>query len=314
MEGVSYILTSFNKAAFLPCVLESIAREQAITGGDIIIVDDGSVDGSIDICRNFAATHPNAIFAKQENRGVYAAYNRAIPLAKSKWLRLCNCDDPLIAFSTEYLVEMAVMDCADVAYGRAVPYGPEPLDLSELSSVRPVSYAANVHTDALLHLVRAMEFAASRAIYRTSKAKQVIPLPENLISCPDFALAVRVAAKGRLVRLREPVCYSLSTAPSQRRITQALARHQTIRILQSSRRLLQRRHRNAALTELYKSSQRKMRADLRGWRLTARKLKLRLLSAAARIGLYDWHSVLDAFASMYEPELAQVFKRRVRQF
>lgn len=315
MISVSYLLTSYNKAAYLPCVLDSIAREQAVTGGEIIIVDDGSTDGSIDICTRFAATHPSVVFVRQENRGIYAALNRAIPLAKGKWLRLCDCDDPLIGHSTEYLIEMAAMECADVSYGQGIDYGPAPLPRARLNAVHPFSYASSVYSDALMHLVQVMDFSPSRAIYRTAKVKQSLPLPENLISCPDFALAVRVAAKGRVVKLREPVCHCLVTPQIRKRaVTQALTHHQTIRILQASRRLLRRRHRNAAIGEFYKWSVRKMRADLQGWRLRARSTKLRLLVAAARFGLYDWHSALDAFAKLYEPELAPFFRRRVRQY
>ena len=314
MMAVSYLLTSYNKAAHLPSVLESIAREQARTGGEIIIVDDGSIDGSVDICAKFAATHPSVIFVHQENRGIYAALNRAIPLAKGRWLRLCDGDDPLIVRSTEYLIEMAAMENADVVYGQALPYGPAPLSLHELDAVRPVSYASVVHPDALLHLIQSMDFSTSRSIYRTYKVKQAMPLPENLISCPDFALAVRVAAKGRVVKLREPVCYCLTTPTRQPGVTLALTHHQAIRILQSSRRLLRRRHRNAALAEFVKWSSGRLRSDVHGWQLRARRMKLRLLCLAAKLGLYDWHAALDEFAAMYEPELAPIFRRRVKQY
>ncbi len=312
MAGVSYILTSYNKAAHLPCVLESIAREQAHTSGEVIIVDDGSTDGSIDLCEQFAVTRQHVTFVRQRDRGVYAALNRAIPLAKGKWLRLCDGGSPLITRSTDYLIEMATMDDADVAYGRAIAYGPGPLPESELDAVRPVSYAAVLEPDSLLHLIQIMDFNGARAIYRTARVRQAAPLPEDLISCPDFALTLRVAANGCLVKLREPVCYALPAASSAG-AGQALTQHQTIRILQASRRFLRRRHRNAAIAEFYKWSRRKLRADLHGWQFQAEKAKLKALIAATRLGLYDWDSALDTFASIYEPELAPVFRNRIRQ-
>ncbi len=311
MAGVSYILTSYNKAAYLPCVLESIAREQELTPGEVIIVDDGSTDGSIDLCEQFAVTRQHVTFVKQGDAGVYAALNRAIPLAKGKWLRLCDCCSPLITRSTEYLIDMATMDNADVAYGRALPYGPGPLSESELDAVRPVSYAAVLEPDSLLHLIQLMGFSSARAIYRTARVRQAAPLPEDLISCPDFALTLRVAAGGRLVKLREPVCYGLAAAGAAGS-PQALTCHQTIRILQASRRFLRRRHRNAAIAEFHKWARRKLRADLHGWRLQAQKAKLKALIAATRLGLCDWDNALDTFASFYEPELAPVFRNRVR--
>ncbi|MEJ2117982.1 MAG: glycosyltransferase, partial [Alphaproteobacteria bacterium] len=307
MAGISYVLTSYNKSTHLPCVLKSISIERSQTDGEIIIVDEGSTDNSIDICQVFAATHPDVTFIKMRNRSVYAAYNRAIPLVKNKWLRLCDCDTPLIAGSTQYLAELATLDEADIVYGHTLARGVSPLPISQLSTVRPVSYASQVRTDALLHLIQAMDLLTSRALYRASKARQGMPLPENLISCPDFALALRVAAAGRLVKIDEPVCYSLKALPAQQKLSEALKRHQIIRILQASRRLLERRHRNASILELYKWSCRSARKDVRGWRHSARKMRLKLLMTVTSFGLYDWHSALDAFASQYEKELAPLF-------
>jgi len=44
--SVSYLVTVYQKAKFLPTVLAAIAEERAGTGGEIIVIDDGSTDGS----------------------------------------------------------------------------------------------------------------------------------------------------------------------------------------------------------------------------------------------------------------------------
>ncbi|WP_088345780.1 MULTISPECIES: glycosyltransferase [Rhodomicrobium] len=314
MAEVSYLLTSYNKAAFLPCVLESIRREQAATGGQIVILDDGSSDGSAQICRDFAAANPGVVLLEQENRGVYAALNRLLPLASGKWIRLCDSDDPLILGSTDYLIEMAELDDAAIAYGGAVPYGPEPLPLQALESIRPVACASFVHPDALMHLIQAMDFTTSRAIYRGKAAKAALPLPEHLISCQDFALALRMTATGPLVRLREPVCFYLGGAPNQLSASEALTRHQTIRILQASRAYLKRRHRNAAIIESYRWGRRALRRERRGLRFQLGKMALKTLSTATRLGIYDWHRALDAFASPYESQLGAIIGRRTKPY
>lgn len=314
MAEVSYLLTSYNKAAFLPCVLESIRREQAATGGQIIIIDDGSSDGSAELCRDFAAENTGVVLFEQENRGVYAALNRILPLATGKWIRLCDSDDPLILGSTDYLIEMAEQDDAAIAYGAAVSYGPEPLPLAALETVRPVACASYVHPDAILHLITAMDFTTSRAIYRTRLAKAALPLPDHLISCQDFAPALRMTAKGLLVRLRDPVCFYLAGAPNQLSASEALTRHQTIRILQSSRSLLKRRHRNAAIAVSYRWRRRDLRGERRGLRFQFGKMALKTLSAATRLGFYDWHRALDAFASPYESQLGAIIGRRAKPY
>jgi glycosyltransferase involved in cell wall biosynthesis len=314
MGAVSYLLTSYNKAAFLPCVLESIRREHADTGGEIIIIDDGSTDGSSEICRNFADSHPATILIEQSNRGVYAALNRIIPIARAPWIRLCDSDDPLIRASTRYLIKMASFNEATIAYGGAIDYGPDALPFDALELTPPFNRTSFVHSDAILHLIQAMDFTTSRAIYRAGTAKAALPLPENLVSCQDFALALRMTARGRLVRLRDPVCFYMSGAPNQLSASLALTRHQTIRILQSSGTLLSPHHRRAAITAFYKWRRRELRKQVNGMAFQLRKNFLKAGSIAAKLGFCDWNRALDRFAAPYEKELGGIVKRRITPY
>ncbi len=315
MAAVSYLLTSYNKAAFLPCVLESIRREQAETGGDIVVIDDGSTDGSRDLCRAFARDNPVITFLEQENRGVYAALNRILPLAAAPWIRLCDSDDPLIPGSTRYLVDAAEREGAAIAYGAAIDYGPESLPLAELEGPRPTEAVAFTHPDAILHLIEAMDFTTSRAVYRSCDARAAVPLPEHLISCQDFALALPMTVSGKLVRLPEPVCFYLSGASNQLSASNALTRHQTIRILQNYAGLLTRRHRNAAITVSYKWRRRDLRLRQGvGAAFHFKKSALKAFSAATKLGVYDWHRALDAFAAPYELELGGIIGRRTTPY
>ncbi|MGB0084702.1 MAG: glycosyltransferase [Rhodomicrobiaceae bacterium] len=314
MGKVSYLLTSYNKAGFLPCVLESIRREHAETGGEIIIIDDGSTDGSAVICRDFADLDPRVVLIEQPNHGIYAALNRIVPLAKSPWIRLCDSDDPLIPGSTAYLIEMAGLTGAAIAYGAAIDYGPQPLRVEALTTGRPATRAPFIHPDALLHLIEAMDFTTSRAIYRTNAAKTALPLPEILISCQDFALALRMTANGKLVRMPDPVCFYLRGASNQLSASHALTRHQTIRILQASRHYLQRRHRDAAVKVSYQCRRRELRREQTGFAFQIRKLSLKALSAATRFGFYDWHRALDVFAAPYESQIGALIRRRTKPY
>lgn len=314
MAEVSYLLTSYNKATFLPCVLESIRLEQSDTGGQIIIIDDGSSDDSPELCRNFADANPGAIFIEQRNRGVFAALNRIIPLARAPWIRLCDSDDPLIPGSTRYLMQMAQRTGATISYGGAIDYGPEPLPFDALNVAAPSDRASFVHPDAILHLIEAMDFTTSRAIYRTQIAKAALPLPEHLISCQDFALALRMTVMGKLVRLPGAVCFYMSGAPNQLSASLALTRHQTIRILQSSHVLLTPRHRRAAVAAFYKWHRRDLRRQLSGAAFQIKKTFLKARAAAAKLGLYDWHRALDAFAAPYERQLGGVVSRHTKPY
>ena len=51
MNGVSYIVTVYNKASFLPATIAALAAQQGDFEREFIFVDDGSTDGSIDQLR-----------------------------------------------------------------------------------------------------------------------------------------------------------------------------------------------------------------------------------------------------------------------
>ncbi len=51
MAGVSYVVTVYNKAPYLPAMLDALAGQAGDFERQFIFVDDGSTDGSLDILR-----------------------------------------------------------------------------------------------------------------------------------------------------------------------------------------------------------------------------------------------------------------------
>jgi glycosyltransferase involved in cell wall biosynthesis len=142
---VSFLVTSYNKAAYLPAVLDSVWREAQAVSGEVILVDDGSSDGSERICAEFAELHPEILYWRQENRGIYQTVNSIAAKARGQWVRFCDSDDPLIPGSTRRLIEIAKETGAGVVYVRAIVYGPEPLPEERLSLRISSPSATNVH-------------------------------------------------------------------------------------------------------------------------------------------------------------------------
>ena len=70
---------------------------QTISQGEmeVLMINDGSTDGSGKICERFAAEHENFKVISQENRGVSAARNAGILNAKGKYLFYLDGDDTL---------------------------------------------------------------------------------------------------------------------------------------------------------------------------------------------------------------------------
>ncbi|GAA1777016.1 CDP-glycerol glycerophosphotransferase family protein [Agromyces lapidis] len=80
---------------------------------EVILVDDGSTDGSLDTCRAFAADHDNVRVLTQENQGQGAARNAGIAAASGEWITFVDPDDVL---DEQYFQRVsAVMDRPDAA-------------------------------------------------------------------------------------------------------------------------------------------------------------------------------------------------------
>lgn len=77
-----------DRAAFLPDTLASLPPDAAI-----ILVDNGSTDGSAALCRDFAATRPNVRCICQPSGGAAAARNAGLALVETEWVYFFDSDD-----------------------------------------------------------------------------------------------------------------------------------------------------------------------------------------------------------------------------
>ena len=94
----------YNKEAEVECALRSVL-EQSLAPGEIIVVDDGSTDGSRAIVERIIAEHPEVEIRliAQPNGGVSAARNRGIAEAKGDYISLLDADDMWL---TGYIAEV----------------------------------------------------------------------------------------------------------------------------------------------------------------------------------------------------------------
>jgi glycosyltransferase involved in cell wall biosynthesis len=86
---VSVIIPAYNAAAHLGEALESLLR-QTYPAAEIIVVDDGSTDGTQQVLRGY---HDSVRTIRQENTGAGAARNRGLSAATGKYVAFMDADD-----------------------------------------------------------------------------------------------------------------------------------------------------------------------------------------------------------------------------
>lgn len=93
-ERISVVIPLYNKELEVERALSSVIN-QSLAPGEIIVVDDGSTDGSRAIVERLIEEHPSAHIRLivQENSGVSAARNRGIREAKGDYVALLDADD-----------------------------------------------------------------------------------------------------------------------------------------------------------------------------------------------------------------------------
>ena len=87
---VSVVIPSYNHREFLGTALDSVAA-QTLPAGDVVVVDDGSTDGSREVLGTYAEKGVRVV--EQTNRGAHAAINRAIALSAGEYVAILNSDD-----------------------------------------------------------------------------------------------------------------------------------------------------------------------------------------------------------------------------
>ena len=87
--SVSVVIPCFNAAPFLKECLDSVLN-QTRPADEIILVNDGSTDASLEIAESFGA---KIKIISQLNQGVSSARNRGILAAKSEWIAIQDADD-----------------------------------------------------------------------------------------------------------------------------------------------------------------------------------------------------------------------------
>jgi glycosyltransferase involved in cell wall biosynthesis len=132
---LSVIIASYNHQDYIAQTLRSI-EEQTFGNFEIILIDDGSSDRTVEVARE---TESRARIHTQPNQGVVAARNRGVELAQGQYLCFVDSDD--LVLPQRFERQVSFLDAhpeVGLVYAEALIIDAEGHRLGRLSDVYPV--------------------------------------------------------------------------------------------------------------------------------------------------------------------------------
>ena len=200
---VSVIVPAHNAEKWLEPTLKS-ARAQTLEAIEIIVVDDGSTDGTAALVEEQVAADPRVRLIRQENGGVGAARNAAILAARGEFLAPLDADD--LWFADKLELQVRAMRQGGEATGLVYCWS-EKIDASgrRITDSFPFEIEGRVVRSLVL---RNFIGNASTPMFRASAVEKVglyLTREEQggAQGCEDWDLSIRIAEQYRVAAVRK---------------------------------------------------------------------------------------------------------------
>jgi hypothetical protein len=196
---VSVVLPVWNGERFLARAIESVLL-QTFDSLELLLIDDGSTDGTAEIARSFAERDPRVIILTREHRGVVDALNAGIAAARGEYIARMDADDVSFPSRLEKQIEFldSRPDC--VAVGSAVEI------IDEIGEHVGTKTFAESHDDIESDLIGGTSAIAHPTVLARRDALIAVGGYElDRYPSEDYDLWIRLVDKGHLANLREPL-------------------------------------------------------------------------------------------------------------
>jgi glycosyltransferase involved in cell wall biosynthesis len=204
---VTVIIPTYNRAAVLRRAVDSVRAQTAADCCDVLIVDDGSTDGT---ARVLAELGPGVQVVRQANAGGAAARNTGIRASRGEFVAFLDSDDYWLPDKIER--QLAAMrrwpDIALVA-GRASGFYPD----GRVTHDPPSPVPAHAPTDFAPALCDENFLHTPAVMVRRRTLLAAGLFPEDQRRCHDYPLWVRVALRGPGVYLDHEVARFSGATP-----------------------------------------------------------------------------------------------------
>ena len=197
---VSVVIPCFRQARFLESCLRSL-QSQTWPHWEAIVIDDGSPDETQQVLAHMAADEPRLRSGAQVNRGVCAARNIGLSLAKGEFVQFLDADDLIESDKLRWQVAALRRRLdASLVFGDALYFDDsDPSRRSFAFDLSPdacnwIQAEATKQMPALDKALVRNPFPVCAPLVRRASIESVGPFDVSLTHCEDWELWIRLAA------------------------------------------------------------------------------------------------------------------------
>ena len=187
-QFVSLLIPCYNAERWVAQAIHS-ALDQTYKHKEVIVVDDGSTDGSLEIIKSFG---DQIRWETGPNRGGNVARNRLLELSNGEWLQYLDADDYLLPTKVENQLQEASTEHVDVIYS------PPLVEVWKSSGQCEASSGSNYDLrDPLpLQWIRWQVAQTGTLLWRTEALRNIGGWNEEFPCCQDNELTLRAIIRG----------------------------------------------------------------------------------------------------------------------
>ncbi|HEY9658471.1 MAG TPA: glycosyltransferase, partial [Allocoleopsis sp.] len=196
---VSVIMPIYNNAPYLRHAVESILQ-QTFSDFELILVDDGSTDRSLDILRDYAAKDDRIHLISRDNRGIARSRNDGFQVTRGALIAVMDGDDVALpdrlARQVDFLQQHPEVVCVGGAHeiidhkGRLLTCLSLPEQDEQIQQQALAGHGSICHPCAMI---------------RRTALEQIGGYDETLTIAVDLDLWLRLGEVGKLANLSEPI-------------------------------------------------------------------------------------------------------------
>lgn len=176
--AISVIIPVYNVEKYLRKTLSSVAK-QTMKNFEVIMIDDGSTDSSLEIANEFCEKYDNFRLINLENGGVSKARNAGIDASKGEYIAFIDSDDFVSQDFLELLYKSAKSSDADVVCCNYLFYfSPSGKIFPEIFNVRSGIYSGKKLLNTLIKDFRMHYYVWNKLWKRTLFTENNIRFPE----------------------------------------------------------------------------------------------------------------------------------------